>query len=177
MSSDGIMAEISTLLYQGKASGEIIGVGYKPSTVYKVQRKIRQQGQPKGRVSAQERTRPPAADVDNNLQSALEAENTRLRQEVKALEDQLESVVDEDANLQAEVHSLRERVKVLEDEAVTAGQLRQWVKDLRSQLERATHTLAVMRQRAAQWQQKFEVEQAARQKAEHKYDGALVILP
>ena len=38
MTGEGVMEEIRTLLYRGSTSGELIAVGYRPSTVYKVQR-------------------------------------------------------------------------------------------------------------------------------------------
>jgi hypothetical protein len=44
MPGNGIMAEIRNLLYQGKSSGEVISLGYKPPTVYKVQRRLRKKG-------------------------------------------------------------------------------------------------------------------------------------
>lgn len=42
-STGGIMAEIRTLLSQGKSSREVIALGYKAGTVYKVQRQLRSQ--------------------------------------------------------------------------------------------------------------------------------------
>jgi hypothetical protein len=42
MSTTGIMEEIWELLSQGKTSSEIIALGHKPPTVYKVQRQIRE---------------------------------------------------------------------------------------------------------------------------------------
>lgn len=41
MTGEGVMEEIRTLLSRGSSSGELIAVGYRPSTVYKVQRQCR----------------------------------------------------------------------------------------------------------------------------------------
>ncbi len=43
MSNNGVMKEISSLLAEDKSSTEIIALGFKPSTVYKTQRLMRQQ--------------------------------------------------------------------------------------------------------------------------------------
>ncbi len=40
MPTTGIMQQIRSLLSQGKSSGEVIGLGFKSSTVYKTQRKM-----------------------------------------------------------------------------------------------------------------------------------------
>jgi DNA-binding CsgD family transcriptional regulator len=45
MPSNSIMQEIRKLLSQGKSSSEVIALGYKPPTVYKVQRQLRKKGQ------------------------------------------------------------------------------------------------------------------------------------
>ncbi len=44
MAATGVMEEIRGLLSQGKSSGQIIALGHKPPTVYKVQRQMRKQG-------------------------------------------------------------------------------------------------------------------------------------
>jgi len=166
MLGNGIMQEIRGLLSSGKASGEVIALGYKPPTVYKVQRQLNQKGQGDGRAAAPGNAQLPTSTMDAKSESALEAENFRLRQEVETLEGQLECAVDGDAELAAQVQTLLERMKALEAEAAAAGQLRQRVKELEGQLEHAAHTQAAMRQNAVQWQGKFGEEQVARQKAE-----------
>ena len=44
MASTGIMEQVRTLLAQGMSSREVIGLGYKSSTVYKKQRQMAQEG-------------------------------------------------------------------------------------------------------------------------------------
>jgi hypothetical protein len=65
--SSGIMEEIRTLLSQGKSSGEIIALGYKPGSVYKVQRLLRGRGQShlksNGRVQSQAGSKPEAVAI------------------------------------------------------------------------------------------------------------------
>jgi len=113
MDSNGIMSEIRSHLSSGKSSGEVIGLGFKPPTVYKVQRALKRKSQADGVVSTPGSAQPPATSADNQLLSQLEAENIRLRQEVEAVEGELECVVDSDAELAAQVQTLRERVKAL----------------------------------------------------------------
>lgn len=52
MNGNGVMSEIKVLLSRGKSSGEIIEVGYRPATVYKVQRQMRRRGQIEGAVAS-----------------------------------------------------------------------------------------------------------------------------
>ena len=60
MESNGIMAEIRTQLSNGKSSGEVIALGYKASTVYKVQRQLRSQLLHRGPVG-RDATKAPSA--------------------------------------------------------------------------------------------------------------------
>ena len=166
MNGNGIMAEIRNHLSSGKSSGQVIALGFKPPTVYKVQRALKRKSQGNGRVAAPEGVQPPAVTADNQLRSGLEAENIQLRQQVEDLEGELECVVDTDAELEAKVLSLREQVKALQAEAAVAGQLRQRVKELEGQLEQANHTQAAMRQGAMQWQQRVEAERTTRQRSD-----------
>jgi uncharacterized protein YoaH (UPF0181 family) len=48
MASNGIMEDIRNLLSQGMSSAEVIALGYKPPTVYKVQRQLRNAGKGRG---------------------------------------------------------------------------------------------------------------------------------
>jgi regulator of replication initiation timing len=166
MTGNGIMEEIRTHLSTGKSSGEVIALGFKPGTVYKVLRGLNRKTQGNAAVSSPAGARPLPTGLDAQARSELEAENIQLHQQVEDLEAQLECVVDADPELEAEVRTLRERVKVLEPEAVAAGQLRLRVRELEGQLERASLTQVTMRQRTDQWRQEFAAEQAARQKLE-----------
>jgi hypothetical protein len=81
MNSNGIMEEIRNLLSQGTSSTEAIALGYKPSTVYKAQRQLRQ--------SPPKTDQPLAQVLVTNLGSEawsdLRTENTHLRQELESL--------------------------------------------------------------------------------------------
>ena len=59
MENGGIMQEIREHLAEGKSSGEVIALGFKPSTVYTVQRQMRRQGQDSGKGPVQERRAAP----------------------------------------------------------------------------------------------------------------------
>jgi RNA-binding protein YhbY len=166
MTGNGIMEEIRTLLAQGKSSGQVIALGYKPPTVYKVLHQVKRNGEGNGRVSAPGVAQPPATSATDQSRPDLEAENPRLKREVESLEAQLEFVEDDATTTAAELRTLQEKVKALEPEGAAAGQLRQRVKDLEAQLEAASLTQVTMRQDSDQWRQKFAAEQAARQKAE-----------
>lgn len=172
MSSNGIMEDIRNLLSEGKSSGEVIALGYKAPTVYKVQRQLRKISQGNGRVATPENAQLSATDADLKARSELEAENGRLSQEVVDLEGQLERILDGDVALKGEVQALQERVSALQTEANAACQLRQRVKDLEGRLEFSAHTDAGLRQKSIQWREKFESEQVIGQKAESQAAAA-----
>jgi uncharacterized protein (DUF2267 family) len=176
------MAELRTHLSSGKSSGEVIALGYKAGTVYKVQRQLYRRGQGEGSVAGPRSAQLRAPTVLLPW-SEVEPEKIQLHQQVEELGDELKFGDDDDDELEAEVQTLRERVKVLEAEAVAAG-LRQRVKDLEGQLERAGHTQVTMQQCAALWQRQAGVEQAARLEterklniSEQKYDNCVIITP
>ena len=166
MNGKGIMGEIRGLLTQGKPSGEVIALDFKPSTVYKVQRQLRQKGQGSDSVSGPGASLPATDTTPPDPEPGLEDENARLRQEFENLEGQVECVLDADAALEVEVQTLRERVKVLEPKAAVADHWRQWAKELESQGEHATNTAETVRRAAIELHQKFESEKVARQQAE-----------
>lgn len=171
----GVMQQISEHLAGGKTSTEVISLGYKSSTVYKVKRKLIRRAQANGRVPVTGNDQLAISITNGFSQSQLETENARLQQEVEDLTSQLEAthdltleLVEKEDGLEGEVRTLHERVNALQIEASAAGQLRQRVKELDGQLQHAAHTQATMHQGAVQWRQKVEAEQSARQKAEEQ---------
>jgi|GEM_PF-5738566 len=54
MEKTSVMQEIGTLLTEGNSSREIIGMGYAPGTVYRVQRQVRRQASSQGDDEAQQ---------------------------------------------------------------------------------------------------------------------------
>src|ERR671914_419566 len=100
MPGNSIMEEIRNLLSQGKSSSEVIALGYKPPTVYKVQRQLRKNGKDNIK-SLNLRNNPiPAAGP-----SQLHAENADLQQRIATLEAELV----EAAFLRSELDLVRSR--------------------------------------------------------------------
>ena len=88
MPNNGVMNEISSLLAQDKSSTEIIALGFKPSTVYKTQRLMRQQdknGYSKQSLGGQ-------ATSDESHDDAAQTLNQILKPEV---EDRREQFIEE----------------------------------------------------------------------------------
>lgn len=175
LETKGIMEQIRELFASGNASGEIIGMGFAPQTVYKVQRQLKKRDQTIGRRSV-DNSQLITATMPARSGSELDAENDRLKMEVEELTHQLEctsevssQLVKMEDELEAEVKAFRERVSFLEPEASAAGQLRLRVKELEGQLQHEIHTQTAMRQGAVLWRTKLEAEQAARQKAEAQW--------
>jgi hypothetical protein len=107
MAGTGIMAEIRDLLAQGQASGEVIALGYKPSTVFKVQRQFRKEPAV-GRGQSPVRLSASVTDMEQS-----EAELTSLQQRIVMSEAQL---VDVDS-LRFQLDQADIRIKELEAEA------------------------------------------------------------
>ncbi len=61
MPGNSVMQEIRDLLSQGKPSSEVIALGYKPPTVYKVQRQLRKKGQDSNKEPAPQNRPAPVS--------------------------------------------------------------------------------------------------------------------
>ncbi len=172
MSTKGIMEDIRSLLNEGKASADVIALGYAPSSVYKAQRQLRK---------VTDRTEQPVTQVlVNNMASEgwseLREENNKLHQQVSLLEEmtaerdtlreELESAGGRIEELEAkasQAQQLRDRLSAIEPEARAAGELRQQVKELDGQIR---NTNAANAQEVHQWKERFEQEEEVRQAAE-----------
>ena len=180
MSQSGIMTEIRALLAQDKSTKEIIGMGYKPSTVYRAQQQLRE-------VSDQ--LDPPRGlsqlVVNNNIESPvtseLKEENTRLAQHLAGLEaqvtefdslrdelDQARSQIEELESEASQVQVLRERLAAVEPEAQATGKVRKQSQELEAHLR---HANAAMAQESQKWQEKLAAEQQAKGAAEARATG------
>ena len=171
----GVMQQISEHLEGGKTSTEVISLGYKSSTVYKVKRQLIRRAQANGRVPVTGNDQLANATRNVAHQSHLDIENARLQQEIDDLTCQLDfaqtltlELVEKEDEMEAEARSLHDRLNALQPEASAAVQLRQRVKEIEGHLQHAAHTEAAMHQGAVQWRQKVEAEQAARQEAEEE---------
>ena len=142
MENNGILEEIRALLSQGQPSGEVIALGFKPSTVYKAQRQLKRKGS--SYVSNQED--PPSATGDTGPRPELKAENIKLVENLRA---RLECVIESGAELATEVQSIRGRVATVELESKTIAQSRQTVIHLEGQIESLTRGQAIQEKRFA----------------------------
>jgi DNA repair exonuclease SbcCD ATPase subunit len=139
----GIMAEIRDLLSQGKSSSEVIALGYKPSTVYKVQRQLRKSGKDNIKALHLKNSLIPVAGPPQ-----LHAENADLQQRIATLEAELA----EAASLRSELDLARSHIDELEAEAHRVQGLQDQVRSL--QLEAQT------------WQREAETTQKALEEVE-----------
>jgi DNA repair exonuclease SbcCD ATPase subunit len=145
----GIMAEIRNLLSQGKSSSEVIALGYKPPTVYKVQRQLNKSG--KDNIKALNLGNDPAPLA---APAHLQAENAELQQRIAMLKAELT----EAASLRSELDQALSRIEELEAEVHQVKALRAPVRSF--QLEVQT------------WQRKAETRQKALEEAEHHVSEA-----
>lgn len=139
MNGNGIMQEIRTLLSSGKPSGEVIALGYKPGTVYKVHRQMRGKAPGPGCNRAQA-TAPSPLTPDAVTQADLDRWPTvdDLFEEDEPLA--LYHLLDHDfprlservESLHSELGQARARIKVLEVEAGQAQALKERVRALES---------------------------------------------
>lgn len=170
MEIKGVMQEIRDMLAQGKSAAEVIALGYKPPTVYKVQRCLNRKGQSDAIALRQTGAPAPASSVDPQVLAALQAKNAELEQWRNRLLDDLAEadqdrfeLYEAEERSEAEKKSLEDRVKTLETEAAAAGQLRQRVRELEGQLQHASHAQAAMRQGTLQLQGSVHAERASHQ--------------
>ena len=180
MPNNGIMKEIRSLLDQDKSNAEIIALGFKPSTVYKAQRQLRQENPSSAEMPPQDMTAVLAASSDPGPGSEPEEEDSHLTQqmvrleeqatEIASLQEQLAQTLDRIAQLEieaGEVQALRERAAVLEPKASSADMWQRKHHDLEDHLG---NTVAAMGQEVQDWQGKFGEEQKARKEAEGQAD-------
>jgi DNA repair exonuclease SbcCD ATPase subunit len=183
MTSKSIMQDIRSLLSQGKSGGEVIALGYKPPTVYKVQRQLRQKQQPNGKIPVQVIDQNQSI-TDREGQDELSAEDAEFfrcffepADEANlsdALRTELEQARGRIEELEAEAGKVQlpqERVLTLEAEVEACIELRRRLQDLEYELERTIQTQSDLRQANAQWQTKFQEERSAREQAELQAKG------
>lgn len=114
---NGIMQEIRDLLESGLPSREVLSLGYAPSTVYKVQRRMRLAS-----IGASSRPDAPGAEsgVTDSAQGIRE-----LEEEVGSLEETLNSLSAEVTELEtacAELENTKATIENLKDSrSITTG--------------------------------------------------------
>jgi hypothetical protein len=179
MGNDRIMGQIRNLLSQGRSSGEVIALGYKPGTVYKVQRQLRL-GWADGQepAPAMDGAKPgsdgegpeeSADDVEEAWRDFFEAmEEPDTSEAMRAELDQGRSRIEELEKEAAQVEALQERVHTLEAEAEAGAALYERIRDLERQLNSADHAQQGMRQSHLELQARFHAEQSARRDAERR---------
>ena len=176
MPNNGIMKEIRSLLDQDKSRDEIIALGFKPATVYKAQRLLRQENPKSEEMPPQDLTAVPAANFDSREWSEPKGEDGHLNQqlssleeratEIASLQEELTQALDRIAQLEVEageVPALREQAAALE---ATARSADKWQKKYSDLGDRLRQTVAAMGQEVQDWQSKFTEEQNARKGAE-----------
>jgi len=180
MPSNGIMKEIQSLLAQDKSNAEVIALGFRPSTVYKVQRLLRQQSRENEQPPPQTMAQVQVTNADPQAWSEPKDGTGHLNQqsgslagqaaEIASLRQELAETLERTAVLEveaADAQALRERVAALEPEAESAGEWQRKYHDLEDRLGR---TAGPMDQEVQDWQGKFAAEQKARLHAESQAD-------
>lgn len=178
MASNGIMQGIRDLLSQGQTSSQVIALGNKSSTVYKVQRQLRQKQQRNGTASAQAAVHvlPPhepelpeesndESDGDGGFLDYLfgpvkePTETDRLHGELG----QARRRIAELELKTGEVQTLQNQVDTLEAENELISPLIAQVRQLEAELEQANQSQASLRQSIFRWQSGVQKEQSGRQ--------------
>lgn len=170
MASNNIMQDIRDLLSQGRSSAEVIALGFKPPTVYKVQRQLSQGQQSNGRAPVQLMDQ---SIIDREGQEELSTEDAEFFRclfepaddttQTDSLRTELDQARDRIEELEAEagkVQVLQEKVDILEAEAEACVELRRRLQELQ----------AGLRQGNAQWQTKVHVERLAREQTERRVE-------
>ena len=103
----GVMDEVRLHLSEGKGSKEIIGLGYAPGTVYRLQREFRKAQAEEHAVSMEAEQELPVSGAAEDQSPALEilqAEGSHNQKQIAELRTEVEQL----ANAQAAIGELRE---------------------------------------------------------------------
>lgn len=145
MDSKGVMEQIREHLESGKSAGQVIGLGYAPSTVYKVQRQLRQDKKRKPGLPSN------GASVATTLRQGSDAAGriAELEQQVESLQAALEEANDHWTVLEqereqhlAEIERLQRRIQELEAEGQAMAELRSRASSLETELAKANRSAA-----------------------------------
>lgn len=163
MENKGIMEKIREHLAQGRTSGELIGLGFRPGTVYKVQRQSKAQGRRDSLSGTSHGTSPVTgsdtgamlAEDDDDLEWAwLEGEANPVSAELfQARTDELET----------QVQDLRKQVEALENLSQSLHEITQQIQlktrrteSLETQVEALTRARAAQEKQIALWQEHWD---------------------
>lgn len=174
MATNGIMQDIRTLLTQGQTSSQVIALGNKPSTVYKVQRQLRQQQRnTTAPTGATEQDQPISGQEvpEGSTNEGFSYFFSRFRQVPEPTEadilraelGQARSRIEELEQEAGDVQTLQNQVQALEAEVEAIGPLLGQVRQLEGELEQANRTQESLLQSIAQWQIKVHDDQSGRQ--------------
>ena len=110
----GVMDEIRLHLSEGKDSREIIGLGYAPGTVYRLQREFRKARAEENAVSieTEQESTVPGAEDQNPAPEILQTEDPHNQEQMAELRAEFEQL----ANAQAKIGELREAHGSLSDQ-------------------------------------------------------------
>ncbi|MDA1129096.1 MAG: hypothetical protein O2913_10420 [Chloroflexi bacterium] len=164
MENKGIMEQLREHLAQGRTSGELIGLGFRPGTVYKVQRQFRAKGL-RGSLSGTSGGTSPVtgsdpetclAEDDEDLEWAWldeEGDSEMVEPLVQARIDDLES----------QTETLRRRMEALEESSGSLQQATEHVQlqtrrseGLEMQVEALTRSQAANEKQNAVWQERWD---------------------
>ena len=156
-----IMEQVRQHLIAGKSSDEIIAMGFRPSTVYKVQQYVRAD--------------PMTADLQDSTAKIAEELSGQNVVEVSPVapsngpsEDQAQKIAD----LEAERDVLAERVDELEQDAADSESLRHEVEELTRALGRETESRQNWADLAAQWQHRTKLAESEAAEIRRQWDAA-----
>ena len=122
MQNTGVMQRVEEQLLQGKSSRNLIGMGYAPGTVYKVQRRMRKRNivqtqdpcaTPEGENSMGQTDHGIPSGQEGEELASLRADLTTFRQEVTLLGE----AVEENSQLKEQLDQLRQQAELSRHEA------------------------------------------------------------
>lgn len=152
----GIMDEIRVLLSQGRTSGECISFGYRPGTVYKVQR--------------QSKTPIKTGEASPNSGSPTLFTRDDFERDHWEWTEHLEDLVEQDEHriegLSADVRMLEQQIADLQPLALANQRLNDCLRDLEKHLEQANRAHLAIGHVAEGSARRFETERSERDNAE-----------
>ena len=168
--NQGVMEQIKDHFAGGLVSRQVIGLGYPPSTVFKVQAQMRKKGQLRDNRQPQRlygvgRATSPSSSEDlemaHNL-NRLTEENVALRTEVETLREQVGQM----NMLQAQLDQSRTQVRLLESGLSEVPGLKAQVDGLEQRLAQATEEKDRAVWQGESYQQESQAMRLAKERAE-----------
>lgn len=173
MQDKTVSDEIQSLLNGGRGSGEIIALGYKPGTVYKVQRRFRAaQDPPTGSLETNKHTTSGLGEVSTETAvrpATLEADMLATMSKAIIRADRMEGEVIFLSQRNEELESVN--IELSNDKTRLKSEAESTLRGLSARLNEEERRAGTAEEEAQQWRARFEEESRLRSELLRQYQS------